>query len=82
MPKKKIDDLKVISNPQEKIFCTECGAELDDFSFSEKAKDIKLVLENFNRCKTIGKFKGEMCSKIFIASANPDSDPEPFEKDL
>ena len=82
MRKKKIEDLKVISDPEQKIFCTECGADLDDFSFTDKAKDMKLVLENFNRCKTIGKFKGEQCSKIFIANINDDLASESFDKDL
>lgn len=81
MRKKKIDDLKVISNPENKIFCTECGAELDEFSFTDKAKDINLVKENFNRCKTIGKFKGEMCSKLFIAT-DDEPDNEFSDKDL
>jgi hypothetical protein len=82
MRKKKIEELKVLSNPGQKIFCTECGAELDDFSFTEKAKDMKLVQENFNRCKTIGKFKGEQCSKLFIANINNEPTPESFDEDL
>jgi hypothetical protein len=48
-------------------FCTECQKDLDNFFLSEKSKDIKEVKANHENCKQIGKFKGEMCSKIFIA---------------
>lgn len=82
MRKKKIEDLNTKSNSETKIFCTECGADLDDFSFTEKAKDMKLVQENFNKCKTIGKFKGEQCSKIFISNIDGDLDSESSDKDL
>jgi len=81
MSKKKIDDLKMINQPQ-KVFCTECGAELDDFSFTEKAQNIELTKENYERCKRIGKFKGEQCSKMFIAQSNMEDFSEASEIDL
>jgi uncharacterized protein with PIN domain len=49
-------------------FCTECGEVLEDFSLSEQAKDPKAVIENFHNCKKTGKFKGDVCSKMFIIS--------------
>ncbi len=55
-------------------FCTECGDTLDDFSITENAKDVEKVKENFENCKKTGKFNGEECSKLFIAS-NPEDLP-------
>lgn len=82
MRKKKIEELKVLNQPK-KVFCTECGAELDDFSFTEKAENIELTKENFERCKKIGKFKGDECSKMFIAKSNLDEfNDEEFGKEL
>jgi hypothetical protein len=48
-------------------FCTECEKDLDNFFLSNKSKDIDAVKANHENCKQIGKFKGEMCSKIFIS---------------
>jgi len=50
------------------LFCTECGDELDDFSFSEKNKNFKAVMANHKNCVKKGKFSGEFCSKVFISS--------------
>lgn len=49
-------------------FCTECGEILENFSVSEMAKNPKAVIENFHKCKKTGKFKGDICSKMFIIS--------------
>lgn len=64
---------------QQMLFCTECGASLDDFCFSGTAKDIEAVKANQERCKRTGKFHGEMCSKFFIARTEL---PDPQEDDL
>lgn len=61
------------------VFCTECGADLDQFFLSENINDEKALKENFERCKNIGKFKGELCSKLFIAL---DLDPEQLQGEL
>jgi|OpeIllAssembly_1097287.scaffolds.fasta_scaffold1130772_1 hypothetical protein len=50
------------------LFCTECGDELDDFSFSEKNRNFHAVMENHKNCVRTGKFSGEFCSKVFISS--------------
>jgi len=52
---------------QPTLFCTECGASLDDFCFSGDAGDLKAIQENLSRCKHTGKFQGESCAKLFIA---------------
>ncbi|MFH0736166.1 MAG: hypothetical protein V1773_17165 [bacterium] len=52
----------------EKQFCTECGDDLTEFYMSERVKHVEEVKANFENCKKTGKFKGEECSKLFIAS--------------
>lgn len=49
------------------VFCTECGASLDDYALSDEALDPKNAEANFKNCRKTGKFKGEVCSKLFIA---------------
>lgn len=48
-------------------FCTECNKALDNFAFSSKSKSKKKITANFANCKQKGKFKGELCSKVFIS---------------
>ncbi|HOJ18839.1 MAG: hypothetical protein GX452_08820 [Ignavibacteriales bacterium] len=48
-------------------FCTECGDQLIDFALEDRASDIESVRRNHELCKKTGKFKGECCSKLFIA---------------
>lgn len=52
---------------QKVIFCTECGAELQNFCFSGRANDPQLIRKTLAQCKKSGKFAGEFCSKLFIA---------------
>jgi hypothetical protein len=52
---------------QKVIFCTECGVDLTNFCFSERAKNPEAVRKNLAQCKKIGKFNGEFCSKLFIS---------------
>lgn len=63
--KKKIE-LEFREDKSDIIFCTECGEALENFSLSEDAKDFDAVIKNFHNCKKTGKFKGEMCSKLFM----------------
>lgn len=48
-------------------FCTECDSALESFVFTPKSKSKKKIQDNFNNCKKTGKFKGELCSKVFIS---------------
>ena len=61
---------------REVLFCTQCGATLDEFCFSEDAGNLDAVKANFARCKHTGKFNGELCAKVYIAGTRP---PEPTE---
>lgn len=45
-------------------FCTECGDDLNDFDL--RSPDKISVSENFEKCKNSGKFKGDICSKLYI----------------
>ena len=57
--KQKIPPGREVQQKPDVLFCTECGATLDEFCFSSTAKDIKAIRENFARCKHSGKFQGE-----------------------
>ena len=50
------------------VYCTQCGATLDGFALSGKVLDMAAIKKNFERCRKTGKFTGEFCSKLFIAS--------------
>ncbi len=75
MRKKKLQ-IKEESPYIEKQFCTECGDDLNEFYLSERVKQVEAVKANFENCQKTGKFKGEECSKLFIAS-----DPDVFISD-
>ncbi len=52
---------------QKVIFCTECGAELQNFCIDDRADDPEAIKRTLQQCKKIGRFNGEFCSKLFIA---------------
>lgn len=56
-----------IKESEKFIFCTECGSSLSDFYLSTEVKDIEKLEAHYKNCRATGKFKGEMCSKMFIA---------------
>lgn len=66
--KKKIEIEFIEEEKSDIKFCTECGDVLEDFSVSDQAKNPDAVIENFHNCKKTGKFKGEVCSKMYIIS--------------
>jgi hypothetical protein len=51
-------------------FCTECGSELDEFCFKDQAANKEFLKRNHENCIKIGKFKGDVCSRLYIASDN------------
>jgi len=61
---------KIQSDKIDIRFCTECGEQLDEFAFDGRAENVKGVLQNHELCKKTGKFKGDCCSKLFIATEN------------
>ena len=52
---------------QRQIFCTECGALLENFCFSGSIYDRDAIKKNLDQCKKSGKFVGEFCAKLFIS---------------
>ncbi len=64
------DDEKEQLKDKDVIYCTECGEELEIFGCEDGSFDIDAVKLNYSKCKMTGKFKGEICSKLFIVSQN------------
>jgi hypothetical protein len=62
-----------------KIYCTECGATLENFCFSENAEDLGAIRKTLAQCRKQGRFTGEFCSKLFIA--HPEAAEGPAEED-
>ena len=56
--------------------CIECGSKLDDFCLSEDADNLDAIRKHHEECKKIDRFKGDKCSRIFIAEPVDDIDPE------
>jgi hypothetical protein len=48
------------------IYCSECGDELDMFGIDYV--NVEKVKERYQNCKAKGKFKGDKCAMLFIAS--------------
>ncbi|RPI17158.1 MAG: hypothetical protein EHM58_10230 [Ignavibacteriae bacterium] len=61
--------------PPDFLFCTECGRDLRNFALERKSFNVEFIKKNFASCRENGKFKGEFCSKLFIAL---DFDPDEF----
>ena len=57
---------KIVEEDIEKVFCTECGEELDDLAFSPDGDDLEAALERFHKCREKGKFNGDVCARVFI----------------
>lgn len=64
--KNNIDREKLLK--QKVIFCTECGAELENYCFEKGPDDTEAIKKNLAQCRKNGKYAGEFCSKLFIAS--------------
>lgn len=57
-------------------FCTECGEELEDFTFDKDAADQETVKNRYHKCKETGKFKGDICSRMFINNLEEEHLPD------
>ncbi len=68
--KQKVKSIKISSireNEEKPLFCTECGEKLEDFCFSDEAKNLKILRKHHKHCKKTNKFNGGQCAKLFIA---------------
>ena len=62
---------------RQKTFCTECGSDLDDFWLSPGSAKYEDILKHHLECQREGRFKGTMCSKLFIVDGGtPDTTQE------
>jgi hypothetical protein len=66
MNKKKSASNKNTAIKNSVTFCAECGEDLSMFGI-EGEVDRKAVEERHHRCKEKGKFKGDVCSMMFIS---------------
>jgi hypothetical protein len=57
-------------------FCTECGEKLENFCFSDEVTDIDALRIRHENCKKKNKFKGDSCSRLFIARPVDPSPPD------
>lgn len=55
---------------QKEIFCTECGAMLENFCFSSSADDADAIRKNLAQCRMDGKSTGEFCAQLFISNSD------------
>ena len=60
---------------ESRVYCTECGATLENFCFSSAAGDLDAIRRTLAQCRKQGNFSGEFCSKLFIA--HPGAMPGP-----
>jgi hypothetical protein len=68
MKKQSLNTSKSLNKNFEPQFCTECDEQLEHFFLDPIAVDRNAVKDHFKHCKASGKFKGEICSKLFISS--------------
>jgi len=77
MNKKKSIHSKEQAVKNDIAFCAECGEELDLFGISGEV-DQEKIIERHRRCKEKGKFKGDVCSMMFISG---DVEITPFSEE-
>jgi hypothetical protein len=63
------------------IFCTACGATLENFCFSAGADNLEAVRKTLAQCRRQGRFSGDFCSKLFIAHPEVFDEPGGNEED-
>jgi hypothetical protein len=59
-------------------FCTTCEEALEDWGLFPESYDLDAVRANHEKCKNNGRFKGDMCAKLFISL---NGQPEKFLPD-
>lgn len=62
-------------------FCVECGEELNNYSLrpGESAEEAH---RRFHNCIKTGKFKGDVCSRLFIEEYDENSTPDDLQKNI
>jgi len=72
---------KDVDSDQKVVFCTECGDKLNEFCFTESASDVEAVKKHMEGCKREGRYKGDVCSRLFIADDTNLADATPSTDD-
>jgi hypothetical protein len=54
---------------ERQIFCTECGAFLENFCFSSGADDLAAIKKSLAQCRKEGKLADKFCAKLFIGDS-------------
>jgi len=72
---------KDVDSDQKVVFCTECGDKLNEFCFTESASDVEAVKKHMEGCKREGRYKGDVCSRMFIADDTNLEDAAPTTDD-
>jgi hypothetical protein len=58
---------KDVAGEENVVFCTECGEKLNNFCFDDTASNVDSVKKHMEECKREGRYKGDMCARVFIA---------------
>lgn len=72
---------KDVDSDQKVVFCTECGDKLNEFWKDEIASDVDAVKKHMEGCKREGRYKGDMCARVFIADDTNLEDAAPSVQD-
>jgi hypothetical protein len=48
-------------------FCTNCD-DIEDLAVKSEVKEVGKLYERFHNCEDSGKFEGDLCSRLFIAT--------------
>ncbi len=48
-------------------FCTNCD-DIEDLAVKGEVKEVGKLYERFHNCENTGKFEGDLCSRLFIAT--------------
>jgi hypothetical protein len=76
--KKKIPPKLDIVEPEQQSeikFCTNCD-DMDNLAVSTEADDIEKIKDRFRNCEQVGRFDGDICSRLFVAE--PGDEPGPL----
>jgi len=76
LPRLKKEEKSAAPPAGAEIYCTECGATLENFCFSSKADDLEAIRKTLAQCRKQGRFSGDFCSKLFIAHPEAISPPD------
>ncbi len=66
LPVKNLDDAPV-------KFCLNCD-DMDDLAVSDESRELDRIKDRFRNCNDTGRFQGDVCSRLFVATEQDDSE--------